>query len=130
VTREGGFTNLQNQTNFASIAGEWTVEYDLTPDGIFRLKLYNRNNYNTYNTLNIGQNTGTTGGLSIMHTQSYNTLKELFNFKKKKEEENKDKDNDNSDDDDTFPQTMNKEVKRDDEPEQTTSDDLLNSDGD
>jgi len=85
VTREGGFTNtVENTNDFSSVAGDWTLEYLLSPDGKFRAKMYNRN---TYNSLNSGiENTNTTSaGFSLIHTQSFNTVDELFSRKDKNE---------------------------------------------
>ena len=78
ITREGGFTNsVESKNDFSSIAGDWTLEYLLSPDGKFRAKMYNRN---TYNSLNSGlENAYTTqAGFSLIHTQSFNTLNDLF----------------------------------------------------
>ncbi|MEM9855893.1 MAG: translocation/assembly module TamB domain-containing protein [Bacteroidota bacterium] len=75
VTRDGGFTNQQNRADINSIAGDWTVEYLLTPSGKFRAKMYNRTNYNPIN--EEVQNTTTTG-FSLIHTQNFNEVKELF----------------------------------------------------
>lgn len=77
VTRDGSFTNSQNQSNAQSVIGDWTVEYMLTKDGKLRLKAYNRN---TQNVLNVGLNnsTNTIAGFSLLHVQSFNTLKEFF----------------------------------------------------
>ncbi|MEM9859749.1 MAG: hypothetical protein AAF843_20515, partial [Bacteroidota bacterium] len=77
VTRDGGFTNQQNRTDINSIAGDWTVEYLLTPDGKFKAKMYNRTNYNPVNLTEETQNTTTTG-FSLIHTQNFNEIKELF----------------------------------------------------
>ncbi|MEM9388966.1 MAG: translocation/assembly module TamB domain-containing protein [Bacteroidota bacterium] len=77
VTRDGGFTNQQNRTDINSIAGDWTVEYLLTPDGKFKAKMYNRTNYNPVNLTEETQNTTTTG-FSLIHTQNFNEVKELF----------------------------------------------------
>ena len=67
----------QQQNNLASIAGDWTVDYILTPDGKFRVKMYNRSNINPIlNTLN-NQNAVTTG-VSISHVQSFNQLKDIW----------------------------------------------------
>jgi len=118
VTREGGFTNQQNQTNFASIAGEWTIEYDLTPDGVFRAKLYNRNNYNT---LNLNQQANTTGGLSLMHTQSFDVFNELNIFKKKKLEEEEELPRD----DDLLPQSINNKGIKEEEIKTTSNESYL-----
>lgn len=76
ISRDGGFTNVKNEADVSSIAGEWTVEYLLTPDGKFRAKMYNRNNYNL---INIEQsNASTTAGFSLMHVESFDHLREIF----------------------------------------------------
>src|SRR5690606_8080754 len=84
ISRDGSFTNFQNsqqQQNLGNIAGEWTVEYLLSKEGKFRLKLYNKNNQNSLlNTLNTGSYTS--AGFSVLHTQSFNNLKDLFGVKK------------------------------------------------
>ena len=84
VTREGGFTNtVESKSDFSSIAGDWTLEYLLSPDGKFRAKMYNRN---TYNSLNSGIEDAytTQAGFSLIHTQSFNTLNDLFSRENKK----------------------------------------------
>ncbi len=84
ITREGGFTNtVESSNDFGSIAGDWTLEYLLSPDGKFRAKMYNRN---TYNSLNIGLEDAYTNsaGFSLIHTQSFNSLNELFSKDDKK----------------------------------------------
>ena len=78
VTRSGGFTNEENQADIGSIAGDWTVEYLLTPDGKFRALMYNRTNYNSLNSGIENQNTTITAGFSLIHTQSFDEVKELF----------------------------------------------------
>jgi hypothetical protein len=86
ITREGGFTNtVENTSDFSSVAGDWTLEYLLSPDGKFRAKMYNRN---TYNSLNSGiENTNTTSaGFSLIHTQTFNRVNELFSKKEKKKD--------------------------------------------
>lgn len=88
VTRDGGFTNQTNQADVSSIAGDWTVEYLLTDDGKFKVKMYNRTNYNPINPTEENQNTVTTG-FSLIHTQSFDELKDLF--KKKRENLKSDK---------------------------------------
>lgn len=76
ISRDGGFTYGQNQTNVASLLGEWTLEYWLAPDGQLRLKMYNRNQLNQFG--QFGQfATGTlttAGGMSIQYTRSFNHL--------------------------------------------------------
>lgn len=123
VTRDGGFTNQENRTDISSVAGDWTLEYLLTPDGKFRAKMYNRTNYNPINPTEENQNTITTG-FSIIHTQSFDELKELFQKRKDKRDEEdpeseEGSENGNKEEKDTPPNTMNNRegIKDDDEIE-------------
>ncbi|MGB5977815.1 MAG: translocation/assembly module TamB domain-containing protein, partial [Cyclobacteriaceae bacterium] len=77
ITRDGGFTNIQNQANLGSIAGDWTLEYLLTQDGRLRVKMYNRTDFSLVNEA-IDNGSYTTAGLSLMHTQSWDNVKEIF----------------------------------------------------
>jgi len=100
-TRDGGFTNQANRADVSSIAGDWTVEYLLTPDGKFKVKMYNRTNYNPINPNQDNQNTITTG-FSLIHTQSFNELRDLFrksrnNAQQRIEEESDDQEKEESD---------------------------------
>ncbi|MFL5730868.1 MAG: hypothetical protein ACJ75J_15370, partial [Cytophagaceae bacterium] len=82
---QGGFQNYQttNQaSNITNIAGEWTIEYLLNQDGKFRLKLYNKNNTNPLLASIVNTNSSS-AGFSILHTQSFNNLKDLFGKSKK-----------------------------------------------
>lgn len=79
ISRDGGFTYGQNetgqaQTSAASLLGEWTLEYWVTPDGRFRAKMYNRNQQNalTQGALNSTLTTG--GGLSFLYTRTFNRI--------------------------------------------------------
>ncbi len=81
VTREGSFTNVQNQANLASIAGDWTVEYMIIPDGKLRMKVYHKNNVNTFNT---ALQNNSTAGASLLKIFTFDSIKDLFKFKKKK----------------------------------------------
>jgi polyisoprenoid-binding protein YceI len=87
ITRDGNFQNVQSsqQANISNIAGEWTVEYLLSEDGKFRMKLFNKINSNSL--LTSLNSTSTSAGFSLMHTQSFDTLKELFTRKKKRREQ-------------------------------------------
>lgn len=76
ITRDGAIANTQNQTTATAIAGDWTVEYMLTMDGKFRAKMFHRNNLNVITTALNANNTSQ--GASVMHTQSFNRLSELF----------------------------------------------------
>ena len=81
VTREGGFTNtVENTNDFSSVAGDWTLEYLLSPDGKFRAKMYNRNTYNSVSSGLERANT-TSAGFSLIHTQTFNNINELFSKK-------------------------------------------------
>ncbi|WP_448518807.1 translocation/assembly module TamB domain-containing protein [Rhodoflexus sp.] len=82
ITRDGSFTNVQNQADISSIAGDWTVEYLLTNDGRLRMKMYRRNISNTFNAALLGANATT--GASMMYTRSFNNVSELFGKKRRK----------------------------------------------
>jgi hypothetical protein len=81
VTGDGTYnsstTSSGNQNNPSSLAGDWTVDYMLTADGKLRVKMYSRTNVNQNLSSINNQNTITTG-LSLMHTQSFDELGELF----------------------------------------------------
>jgi hypothetical protein len=77
VSREGGFTNNQGNTNAASIIGDWQAEYLITEDGVYRLRIFNRNNFNTFTTLSLTQNV-LSYGASVTQNVSFNSLSELF----------------------------------------------------
>ena len=77
VTRDGGITNQVPNSAVPGFIGDWTVEYLLTPDGKLRVKMYNRTNYNVINS-NITNQSNVTTGFSILYTQSFNELRDLF----------------------------------------------------
>lgn len=82
ISREGGFTNLQNEADLTSVIGDWTLEYLLRPDGKLRLKMYRKHNANTLlgNTAIEGS---ATNGVSILRSKSFDTFGELFRGDKK-----------------------------------------------
>ncbi len=93
VTRDGTFygnqnnNNLNNNQSLSSIAGDWTVDYLLTPDGKLKVKMYNRTNINPIlNTL--GSQNSVTTGVSISHTQSFNNLKDIWRSARTRREQN------------------------------------------
>lgn len=94
VTRDGGFTNQSNKADVSSIAGDWTVEYLLTDDGKFKVKMYNRTNYNPINPTEENQNTITTG-FSLIHTQSFDEIKDLFRRSREKALEKEEQEDEN-----------------------------------
>ncbi|MFM8911407.1 MAG: translocation/assembly module TamB domain-containing protein, partial [Flammeovirgaceae bacterium] len=78
VTREGTFSNNQYaRSDVANMLGDWTVDYLLTADGKFRVKMFNRTNLNQL-TNTIGTQATITTGVSLMHTQSFNSWRELL----------------------------------------------------
>ncbi len=87
ITRDGTFGNQDyasapNQNSVASLAGDWTVDYFLSPDGKFKVKMYNRTNYNQLSTTINNQSYFTTG-VSLQHVQSFNEFKDLVKFARK-----------------------------------------------
>ena len=95
VSGDGTFNNTSNQptgtaSNPSNVAGDWTVDYKLTADGKLRVKMYSRTNYNPLlNTVNT-QTTLTTGA-SIIYTQSFDEIRDIFTSSRKqrqREEEN------------------------------------------
>ncbi len=98
ITRDGTFNNSNQNTaggnantNVSNIAGDWTVDYLLTADGKFKVKMYNRTNVNPIlNT--IGTQSTFTTGVSLLYTQSFNEIKDLLGTaraKRRKEQEAK-----------------------------------------
>ncbi|MFD2034704.1 translocation/assembly module TamB domain-containing protein [Belliella marina] len=86
VTRDGGFTDLQGHADINSIAGDWQAEYLLTQDGRYRLRIYNRNNFNTFTSLSLSRNVATYG-ISVSQNLAFNTFTELFQRITKKKNE-------------------------------------------
>ena len=82
VTRDGGFTNQTSTANVASVLGDWSVEYMLTDDGKYRVKIYNRTNFNNLNP-NV-RSTSTTAGFSMLHTASFDQISEIFSKSREK----------------------------------------------
>ena len=82
ISGDGTFNNTsQNpgstQPNPSSVTGDWTVEYKLTADGKLRVKMYSRTNVNPILS-SVNQSTAITTGASIIHTQSFNEIRDLF----------------------------------------------------
>jgi hypothetical protein len=73
--------------------GDWTVDYLLTADGKFKVKMYSRTNVNPVNTTTLNSQSALTTGVSLLYTQSFNELKDLLkssrdkNRRKPEEEE-------------------------------------------
>jgi hypothetical protein len=100
VTREGGFTNNPNLVNTgagtvpggtgtvgntagqASLLGDLSLEYYLRPDGKFRTKLRYETTPRDLETINQPR-----AGLSLLHTEQFNSFGELFSRKNPKKKE-------------------------------------------
>ncbi|WP_332369284.1 translocation/assembly module TamB domain-containing protein [Spirosoma telluris] len=74
ISRDGGFTYGQSQYNAASLLGEWTLEYFITPDGHLRAKVYNRNQQSILSQYNLNSTITTGGGVSLLYTRSFNHI--------------------------------------------------------
>jgi len=96
VTREGGFTSNANLVNTggsslpgagntagqASLLGDLSLEYYLRPDGKFRTKLRYETTPRDLETINQPR-----AGLSLLHTEQFNSFGELFSRKNPKKKE-------------------------------------------
>ncbi|UOQ99305.1 translocation/assembly module TamB [Hymenobacter sp. 5317J-9] len=92
VTREGGFTSNANIVGLpntgsntagqASLLGDLSLEYYLRPDGKFRTKLRYETTPRDLETINQPR-----AGLSLLHTEQFNTFSELFTRKNPKKTE-------------------------------------------
>ncbi|MFC3417610.1 translocation/assembly module TamB domain-containing protein [Algoriphagus hitonicola] len=89
VSRDGGFTGNNGQADAASIIGDWQAEYMITEDGVYRLRVFNRNNFNTFTSLSLSRNVATYG-VSLSQNISFNSFSELFRKITQKEEEEDD----------------------------------------
>lgn len=86
VSRDGGFTDMRGNADFNSIAGDWQAEYMITEDGRYRMRIYNRNNFNTFTSLSLSPNVATYG-VSVSQNIQFNTFGELWSKIRKKENE-------------------------------------------
>lgn len=77
ITRDGTFSSQYNQSNAGALVGDWTVDYLLTPDGKFKVKMYSRSNFNQVANSLGNQNLITTG-VSLTHTQNFNEFRDLL----------------------------------------------------
>ncbi len=77
VSRDGGFTDNQGNAQAASIIGDWQAEYLITADGVYRIRIFNRNNFNTFTSLSLSRNVATYG-VAFSQNVSFNSFSELF----------------------------------------------------
>ncbi len=114
VTRDGGFTDLNNNTNAATVIGDVSVEYLLTDDGRYRVKMYNRNNFNSL-TNPLNQDFNTTQGISLMYIQSFDKLSDLLsNTRERVIQEREDESQVNKD---TDPKPLSQSTEQTTEPD-------------
>lgn len=85
VSRDGSFTNLDDQDQLANLFGEWTIEYLISKNGNLRLKAYNKTNQNNVSTA-IQNTSSQLYGASISHTATFDNLSELFRKNPNKKE--------------------------------------------
>ena len=85
VMRDGGFTDMQGNANLNSIAGDWQAEYQLTEDGRYVIRVYNRTNFNnSLSSLNIKN--PNTYGISLSQTLMFSSFRELFQRRSRRDE--------------------------------------------
>lgn len=77
VSRDGGFTDNRGNSDATSIIGDWQAEYQLSKDGVYRMRIFNRNNFNTFTSLSLSKNVATYG-ISLSQNVSFNNFRELF----------------------------------------------------
>lgn len=79
VSKDGNYGgNQPNRSEIATIAGDWTVDYLLTPDGKFKVKMYSRSNVNQLQSSLNTQTAAVTTGTSLLYTENFNTFSELL----------------------------------------------------
>ncbi|UZD22373.1 translocation/assembly module TamB domain-containing protein [Algoriphagus halophytocola] len=78
VSRDGGFTDNTGNASASSIIGDWQAEYMLTEEGVYRIRIFNRNNFNTFTSLSLSENVSTYG-VALSQNVSFNSFSELFN---------------------------------------------------
>lgn len=82
VTRDGSLTSSSTVNNNNNFIGDWTVDYLLTQDGQYRVKLFNRTNWSNLSVTGDYQFSNFTQGISIHQSKSFDTFKELFKRQK------------------------------------------------
>lgn len=86
ITRDGGFTDQNQEATLSSITGDWTVEYLLSKDEKLRIKFFKKTNYDQLSSSTGSNDELITGGFSLLYTTSFDRIKDLFNKNKNKKE--------------------------------------------
>ena len=84
VSKDGNFGNQTNRSELSTIAGDWTVDYLLTPDGKFKVKMYSRSSVNQLQSSINTQTAAVTTGASFIYTQNFNEFKDLLRSNREK----------------------------------------------
>lgn len=82
VTRGGSLLNQEKNGDVSSIIGDWTVEYLLTEDGRFRVKMYSRSDLNAIDQ-QLGESNFETG-FSLQYIKSFDQLNQILSDNRKK----------------------------------------------
>ncbi len=94
VTRDGTFNNNNTQyaqSSVSNLLGDWTVDYLLTADGKFRVKMFNRTNLNQIPSTTGTQAATITTGVSLLYTQSFNNWRDLITSARDRRRKEKEK---------------------------------------
>ena len=78
LTRDGSFGNQTYRSELSTITGDWTVDYLLTPDGKFKVKMYSRSSVNQLQSSLNTQTAAMVTGASLIYTQNFNEFKDLL----------------------------------------------------
>ncbi|MDZ4715187.1 MAG: translocation/assembly module TamB domain-containing protein [Cytophagales bacterium] len=85
VSKDGSFGgNQATRSDLATIAGDWTVDYLLTPDGKFKIKMYSRSNLNQLQSSLNTQTAAVTTGTSLLYTENFNRFSDLLRSAREK----------------------------------------------
>ncbi|WP_422359296.1 translocation/assembly module TamB domain-containing protein [Reichenbachiella sp.] len=82
VTRGGNLPNQETKGDVSTIIGDWTVEYLLTEDGRFRVKMYSRSDLDDINS-QLGESNFETG-FSLQYIKSFDQLNQILSDNRKK----------------------------------------------
>ena len=78
LTRDGSFGNQTYRSELSTITGDWTVDYLLSPDGKFKVKMYSRSSANQLQSSLNTQTAAMVTGASLIYTQNFNEFKDLL----------------------------------------------------
>lgn len=82
VTRGSSLSNQESNGNVSNFIGDWTVEYLLTEDGRFRVKMYSRSDLEAIDQ-QLGENAFETG-FSLQYIKSFDVLNQILSDNRKR----------------------------------------------